>query len=310
MEHRTPGLDPRPARAASPVPLAPPWVLPVLGKALALGLAAVLAACSTPRALVVAAVSCESRIRDVEFNLRRIEHWAREAAAAGADLVLFPECSIHGWWQSMENRALAEPLDGPSVLRLVRLAGELDVVLAVGLTEIENGHAYITHVLLEGDGVLGRHRKSALAGGPGGEAAVWDCGDDANVFTVMGHRVGIAICFESVEPETCAALRDAGANVILAPYANGTGPAEIRDPARRQRPWIWERVRENGVWYVACDATPHRADGSLRPGAAFVIDPAGRLVACSPEDGSGEAMVVHAIPPTSSTDPIDPEDTP
>ena len=38
------------------------------------------------------------------------------------------------------------------------------------------------------------------------------------------------------------------------------------------------------------------SDGSLRPGAAYIIDPEGRLVACSPVAGPGEAMVVHRIP--------------
>lgn len=247
------------------------------------------------RPLVVAAVSCEIRIRDVPFNLERIEHWARAAAASGADLVLFPESSIHGWWQSRENRAYAETIDGPSVRRLIALARELDVALAVGMTELDGDRAYITHVLLDGDGVMGRHRKTALAGGARGEARVWDRGDDREVFPFRDHTLGIAICFESVQPETCRALVADGADIILAPYANGTDSREILDH-REQRSWIWERVEENGVWYVACDATPHRKDGSLRPGAAYVIDPGGRLVACSPGDGPGEAMVVYSIP--------------
>jgi (R)-amidase len=246
--------------------------------------------------LIVAAVSCESRIRETEFNLRRIEHWAREAAAAGADLVLFPESGIHAWWQSRENRQFAEPIDGPSIRRLIRLAAELDVILAVGMTELDNGNAYITHALLDGNGVIGTHRKSALAGGNNGEAKIWDIGNDANVFEIKGRRIGIAICFESVHPQTCAALKTNGAEIILAPFSNGTDPKEITDPERKQRTWIWERVKENRVWYVACDATPHDKDGGLLPGAAFVINPDCELVACTPVDGPGEAMVVYTIP--------------
>ena len=75
-----------------------------------------------------------------------------------------------------------------------------------------------------------------------------------------------------------------------------TRPEEILDPERQSRAWIWERVRENQVWYVACDATPHRKDGSLKPGAAYVIAPDGALVACTAPDNPGEAMVVHTVP--------------
>jgi (R)-amidase len=246
--------------------------------------------------LVVAAVSCESRIRQTDFNLSRIEQWSRKAAEAGADLVLFPECGIDGWWQSRENRQFAEPVDGPSIKRLIKLADELDIIMAVGMTELDGNKAYITQVLLDGKGVIGKHRKSALAGGENGESKIWDKGSDANVFEVKGHTVGIAICFESVHPETCAALKAKGADIILAPYANGTSPNEITDPERKQRAWVWERAKENHVWYVACDATPHKGEGGLAPGAAYVIDPEGKLVAITPADGPGEAMVVYKIP--------------
>jgi len=255
-----------------------------------------LVGCATTRPLTVAAVSCESRVPQVDFNLSRIEHWAREAAAAGADLVLFPECGIQGWWQSTENRTVAEPVDGPSIRRLIGLADELDIVMAVGLNEIDGDSVYITHVLLDGDGVIGVHRKSRHPGGEKGDGRIWDTGDDFSAFDISGHKLGIAICFESVGPETCAALTANGAEIILAPYCNGTDPAEILDRNRPQRRWIWERVEENRVWYVACDATPHDEDGGLRPGAAFVIDPESRLVACTPVDGPGEGMVIYTIP--------------
>lgn len=246
-----------------------------------------------PDALVVAAISAESRIRETEFNLSRMEYWARRAAGAGADLALFPEAGISAWWQSREVRAFGEPVDGPSIRRLVGLAEELGIILAVGMTETDGDCAYITHVLLDGNGVIGRHRKSALAGGADGEGRVWDAGHDADVFDVRGFRIGIAICYESVEPDTCRALRANGAEIILAPYANGTDPREL---LTGRRPYTFARARENGVWYVACDAPPHDEDGSLRPGAAYVINPEGELVALTPPDARGETMVLYTIP--------------
>jgi len=249
-----------------------------------------------PESITIAAVSCESRIRQTEFNLSRIEHWTSRAASAGADLVLFPECGIHGWWQSRENRRFAESTNGPSVQRLIQLAKKHDIIIAAGMTELKDGRAHITHLLLNGDGILGLHRKSSLAGGSEGEARVWEAGSDTNVVEIRGRTLGIAICFESVHPETCAELKNKNAEIILAPYANGTRPGEITDPERRQRRWVWDRVRENRVWYVACDATPHDSNGALLPGAAYIIDPGGGLVASTPGDNPGEAMVIHTIP--------------
>ncbi|HOA74105.1 MAG TPA: nitrilase-related carbon-nitrogen hydrolase [Phycisphaerae bacterium] len=234
-------------------------------------------------------MSAESRLHDVEGNLGRVEIWARRAAEYQADLVLFPETMISGWWASREIRRYAEPLDGPVVQRLMSIARESGVVLAVGLTERNGDRAHITHVVVDGDGVRATHRKSRLSPG---EEKYWDPGDDANVFELNGIRMGIAICYESVNPETCAALRANGAEIILAPYANATGPSEL---ATGRRAYPFARARENGVWYVACDSTPREEDQSLKPGAAYVINPRGELVALTPLDGPGEAMVVHTI---------------
>jgi len=251
--------------------------------------------------LVVAAVSCEVKVRDRDHSLRRIAHWSQQAAARGADLVLFPECTIQGWWQSRENRKFAETIDGDAIARVAAIAKRHDLIIAVGMTEKRADKYYLTHVLVGPKGVIGCHRKSSLAGGPKGEGSVWDAGQDAKVFQVGAFKLGIAICYESVHPQTCRQLQANGAEVILAPYANGTRPSEILDPQRQRRSWIWDRVRENRLWYVACDATPHGKDGQLLCGAAYAISPEGKLVACTPQDGSGEAMVVVRIPRPSHT---------
>lgn len=70
--------------------------------------------------------------------------------------------------------------------------------------------------MLGGEGLIGKHRKSSLAGGEQGEAAVWNEGNDAKVFEVKGRQVGIAICYESVLPATCAKLRRNGAEIEIA----------------------------------------------------------------------------------------------
>jgi len=252
-----------------------------------------------PRSLRVAAASVVQIPRDIEGNLRRIEAWARRAAQAGAELVLFPEAAISGWWQSREIRRYGEPAKGPSIQRLIKLANELDIAMAVGMTEIDGENAYITHVLLDGRGVIGKHRKSSLAGGKNGEGRVWDEGDDFSVFTYKHIQLGIAICFESVHPETCRRLKAKGAEIILAPYANGTRPSELLhiEEGRKsgKRTYAYARAVENRVWYVACDSAPRNSKDSRQAGAAYIIDPRGRLVKLSDPNQPGENMVVHTI---------------
>ncbi len=252
-----------------------------------------------PRTLRVAAISVECNPREVDENRKRIEKWMKKAAEADAELALFPEAALSGWWQNRKIRDYGEPVDGPSIQKLIKLARELDLTVAVGMTERDGDKAYITHVLLDGDGVIGKHRKSSLAGGKtNGEGLYWDEGNDANVFTVKDIKLGIAICFESVHPETCRKLAAQGAEIILAPYANGTEPDQLTNIEQGRengkRTYTYDRAKENMVWYVGCDQTPHNKDRSLRAGAAYIISPTGRLVTIT--DGKpGEAMVVHTI---------------
>ena len=90
------------------------------------------------RSLRVAAASVVQKPRDIEGNLKRIERWARKAARARAELVLFPETAISGWWQSREIRAYGEPVDGPSIQRLIKNASRLSN--ADGRSRIRSGN--------------------------------------------------------------------------------------------------------------------------------------------------------------------------
>ncbi|GMU21416.1 MAG: hypothetical protein AMXMBFR13_15090 [Phycisphaerae bacterium] len=248
------------------------------------------AAAPEPTTLTIAAVSIDPKLGDVPHNLARIEHWSRKAAAAGAEVILFPEAALTAWWMNRDGlRKAGEPIDGPSIQKLIRLAGELDVTLCVGMTELEGDKAYITHAVIEGTGVIGKHRKSSLAPG---EEKWWDEGSDANVFSIRGARVGIAICYESVHPPTCAALKANGAEIILAPYANGTEPVEL---TTGRRPYTYARAKENGVWYIACDVAGARGDGTLRTGAVYAIDPQGRLVGLTDGSAVGENMLLQRV---------------
>jgi predicted amidohydrolase len=276
------------------------FLTPILSLVASLANAEEQAPSRASRSLRVAAVSVVQIHREVEGNLKRIEAWARKAADADAELVLFPEAAISGWWQSREIRKYGEPVDGPSIQRLIGLAKELDIAMVVGMTEVDGDKAYLTQVFLDGNGIIGKHRKSALAGGPdNGEQLTWDKGNDANVFNYKDIQIGIAICFECVHPETCRKLKANGAEIILAPHANGTKPSDLlnieQGRENGKRVYLFDRARENRVWLVGCDDAPTNKDGSKEAGAAYVISPTARLVKLSDPNDAGENMIVHTI---------------
>lgn len=238
--------------------------------------------------ITVAAVSCLLRPADPGWNLAQIKKWAHIAARRNADLVLFNETSATGYWMDSRIRRLAEPLDGPIVRELIRTARETGVVIAAGIAEALDGACHNTHVLVGPEGLLGYHRKSEF---PDGEAEFFDAGDDCNVIEVRGCRFGVAVCYESIRPDTCRRLTENGAQVILAPYHNAVSASEIHGG---KRPYFVERARENKVWYVACDQCSldrGRPDGPLVPGAVCFVSPMGEMFAVTALEETGEHVL-------------------
>ena len=272
------------------------------------------------REVRVAAVQMESAGGDKEENLRRVERLAAEAAARGAELVLFPECCLTGYWflrrlDVVALAALAEPVPGgPSVERLAGLAARLGVSVGAGLLEAAGPDRFHnTYVLAMPDGSVVRHRKIQAFEHPAIEP-----GDEVTVFdTPHGFRAAILVCYDNniVENVRIAALR--GAEVLLAPHQTGgcrtTNPhlmglvdrrlwdARASNPAAIERElrgdkgrgwllrWLPSRAHDNGLFLVFSNGVGID-DDEIRTGNAMVLDPYGRILA---ETGrAGDDVVV------------------
>src|SRR5262245_10622211 len=85
----------------------------------------------------IAAVQMDCRLADRPHNLEHIRARLREAAAAGARLVLFPECALTGYCFESKAEAWphAEPIPGPSTETLAADCARLGVWAVVGLLE-------------------------------------------------------------------------------------------------------------------------------------------------------------------------------
>jgi predicted amidohydrolase len=104
---------------------------------------------------------------DKEANLGRMLDLTGQAAAAGARLVLFPECSMLHLPPERRPAPLAEPLDGPFVTALAGAARRHGIALVAGVFEPgpDAERAFNTVVALGPAGeLLGSYRKSAPSG--------------------------------------------------------------------------------------------------------------------------------------------------
>lgn len=155
----------------------------------------------------------------LEANFAVLAAQARSAAAAGADLVLFPEYAITGWPYPKESvmNGLAEavPGEGPWFRRYQALARELRTPLVGWLVETNAGRLFNCAFVLEADGAfVGKYRKVQANLGEQTWWG-WSQGDSFQPIELRGVRYGLSICADMWYPETvrCGALL--GADVVL-----------------------------------------------------------------------------------------------
>jgi beta-ureidopropionase len=215
-------------------------------------------------------------------NLERALARLREAARAGAELVVFPELAIDRFFPQVRGdasaRALAEPVPGPTTERLAALARELGIVIVWNLYEVDaEGRCFDSSPVIDADGaLLGTTRMVHITDYPlFHEQDYYTPGDrGAPVYATRAGKVGVAICYDRHFPEYLRGLALAGAELVVIPQAGTVGEwpegmyeAEVRAAAF-----------QNG-YFAALANRVGREDQLDFAGESFVVDPEGRVLA-------------------------------
>lgn len=169
---------------------------------------------------------------DIDDNIAKAETLVRQAASAGAQIILLQELFETPYFcieQKAEHLSLARSLDQSRVIsHFQTLAKELGVVLPVSFFE-EAGLAHFNSLaVFDADGAhLGTYRKSHIPQFPGYEEKYYFSPGDTG-FQVVETRygkIGCGICWDQWFPETARALALRGAEILLFPTAIGSEPA-------------------------------------------------------------------------------------
>lgn len=239
--------------------------------------------------LAVGVVQSCPMVGDVSGNLGRSEQLAREAIAAGARLVLFPELSLTGYHLDLAHEewfVLADDrLDG---LRCV--AAEAGVVVVVGAPVKHEGKRNLASVVLG----AGEDRLAAKMHLHGAEADVFDAGEDVLVVDVDGIPVGFAICLDTAFASHAELVRDAGAAVYAASVIYTEGEE------RKQAVRMAARALDNGM-AVVCANQGGLPCGSRSAGGSGVWDTTGGQVARV--KGPDEEIVVALVQAVAAPGP-------
>ncbi len=201
----------------------------------------------------VACVQAEPVIFERDATIAKLAGLAREAAAGGAALALFPETFVPVYPSNRWARHLAHGSDGAKLwARLAQQSVELPseplaaaardagIWLAVGVNELERGTLYNSLLLYAPDGTLALHHRKLVP--TNHERLVWGQGDGRGLETVEtgAGRVGGLICWENLMPLARFALYERGVEIYLAPTADDSEDwhDSIRHIARESRAFV------------------------------------------------------------------------
>ena len=170
---------------------------------------------------------------DPAANLELVDRHTRQAAEAGASLVLFPEATMCRF--GVPLAPVAEPLDGRWADGLRAIAEQSGVTAVAGMFRPADGDAdhRVTNTLLAvGRGVDTHYDKIHLYDAFGfSESKTVAPGREPVVITVDGDAgpvtVGLTLCYDIRFPELYVALADLGAEVITAHASWGAGPGKL-----------------------------------------------------------------------------------
>jgi predicted amidohydrolase len=206
----------------------------------------------------------------------------------GADLVVLPEAYARDFGEAGSDlAAVAEPLDGPFVAEVERVAEERGTTLVAGLFERGDSAPYNT-VVVRGDAhadyrkihlydSFGYRESDVLAAGPLEPVTV----------ELGGMTVGVLTCYDLRFPEQARALVDRGAEVLLVPAAWVAGPRKVDHWTTLLR----ARAIENTVYVVGVGQP-----GPRYTGHSMVVGPLGDVLV---EAGDGPATLRAELDPSA-----------
>jgi nitrilase len=259
-----------------------------------------------------------------------------QAAAGGAQLVVFPETFLPGYpdwvwrtrpWDDHANALYAVLFDNSVVIRsavtsvLGVAARRFGIYLSIGIDERQPAGStlYNTQLLFGPDGeILSVHRKIMPTGG---ERLVWGAGDGSGLRVVESPfgRIGTLTGWDNYMPLARAALYEQGVDIYLAPTwdKSEVWTSTMRHIAKEGQVFV---VGVNH--YLNASQLPDRLPGRqdlygddrecLANGKSMIVDPMGQSVAgplcatagvvCVDIDANEARHRRHQVDPTGHRD--------
>lgn len=226
------------------------------------------------------AVASPPIINSLSLGLHWLEKLAKEAAAADAQIICFPESYLPGYpgmGYSDEDRShesLQAALDA-----VCRIAAEHSIAIIVPMDWHRDGKLYnLAFAVSEKGEVLGSQTKNQL---DTSEDTWWSPGTERSIFEVKGLRFGVTICHEGFRyPESVRWAARNGAHVVFHPFFAGsdTEGVELSEWGNKNNPYYEKaqmvRALENTIYFATSNYASRFSEA-----ASAIIAPDGTCIA-------------------------------
>jgi predicted amidohydrolase len=241
--------------------------------------------------ITVACANVHQQPADLENDLTRFKKFIREAAAEGANLIIFPEvtltpvgaptdknCEI----PEKEYHETAETIPGPSTEVFVKEARKHDIYIIAGLLEKDRAGENILYntaiVVGPEEGLIGTHRKVHLFRD---EKAYTTPGNDLPVFETRFGPIGVLICADFYcYPEAARTCALKGARLIalvtavMVTISKADSQWSIYEGAIELVPDIIRvRAYENHIYIAAANSVGVSLHGYRSFGKSMIVGP-------------------------------------
>ena len=220
----------------------------------------------------VAGVQCDIQFAMPDENLRRMISFLEQTSAAGAELTVFPECSLSGYcFDSIDAaRAVAQTIPGPATEKLQQVCQQTKTNAVFGMIEKSGSDLFNAAVFVGPNGVMGVYRKVHLPYlGVDRFASFGDRG--FSVYECGEAKIGPIICYDASFPEATRSLALQGADLIVLPTNWPPGAECVSECTIRTR------ASENSVYFIAVNRIGIEG-GFPFIGRSQIVDPSGNVL--------------------------------